>query len=209
VPQRIACGERAGHTVRHIGSGCGHAGERPTRPGSRGARVNGFSLYAHTQGPAHRRDQLARLLRSTARGAVALARLAEDAHGDRVYPFTTPWADGTPGITLSPWELLEQLAALVPLPRVPLVRYGGCVAPHSSRRGAVTPTRRQQGVERQEATTGTPRWSWARLLGRVCDLAMAPCPWCRRGSLRILAALPQASVSTRLLRPRTLASVPT
>ena len=33
----------------------------------------------------------------------------------------------------SPVELLEQLAALGPLPRVHLVRYGGCLAPHSHR----------------------------------------------------------------------------
>ena len=60
----------------------------------------------------------------------ALERLAEDAHGDLVYTFTKPWSDGTTGIILSPLELLEKLAALVPLPRVHLVRYAGCLAPH-------------------------------------------------------------------------------
>jgi hypothetical protein len=37
---------------------------------------------------------------------------------------------------LSPMELLEKLAALVPLPRMHLVRYGGCLAPHSHLRGS-------------------------------------------------------------------------
>ena len=37
---------------------------------------------------------------------------------------------------------------------------------------------------------------------------MATCPLCRRGALRIIAALTQASVLTRLLRPLKLASVP-
>ena len=103
---------------------------------------------------------------------------------------------------------MEKLAALVPLPRVHLVRYGGCVALHSRRRGALTPTPRQQGVDGPEANTGTPRWNWARLLRRGFDLAMATCPLCRRGARRIIAALTQASVLTRLLRHRTLASVP-
>jgi hypothetical protein len=40
-----------------------------------------------------------------------------------VYTFTKPWSDGTTGIRLSALELLEKLAALVPLPRVHLVRY--------------------------------------------------------------------------------------
>src|SRR5881397_3371445 len=125
VKQRIAFGERAGQQVRRIGSGFGYAGELPTLTGPRCASVNGFSLHANTQVPAHRRDQLERLMRYTARGAVALERLEEDTHGDLVYTFSKPWSDGTTGMTLSPLALLEKLAALVPLPRVHLAGYGG------------------------------------------------------------------------------------
>src|SRR5712691_405548 len=157
VTQRIACGERAGQTVRRIDSGFGYAGERPALTGPRCASVHGFSLHANTQVPAHRRDQLERLLRYTARGAVALERLEEAAHGDLVYTCTKPWSDGTTGMTLSPLELLEKLAALVPLSRVHLVRYGGCLAPHSHLRGAIIPTPCQQGVEEQEDRTASPR----------------------------------------------------
>ncbi len=200
VKQRIAFGERAGQHVRRIGSGFGDEGERPALTGPRCASVNGFSLHANTQVPAHRRDQLERLLRYTARGAVALERLQEDANGDLLYTFTRLWSDGTTGITLSPLALLEKLAALVPLPRVHLIRYGGCVAPHSQRRGAIIPTPRQQGVDGHEATTGTAHWSWARLLGRVFALDMATCPFCRQGALRMIAATTQAEVIRKLLR---------
>ena len=88
VKQRIACGERAGQNVRRIGSGFGYEGERPALMGPRCASVNGFSLHANTQVPAHRRDQLERLIRYTARGAVSLERLGEDANGDLVYTCT-------------------------------------------------------------------------------------------------------------------------
>src|SRR5262249_4983323 len=145
VQQRIAFGAHAGEQVRRIGSGVGYAGERPAPTGPRGASVHGFFLPAHTQIPAHRRAQLGRLIRYTARGAVSLERLQEDANGELVYTFTHPWADGTTGIRLAPLELLEKLAALVPLPHVHLVRYGGCLAPHSHLRGSVIPTPRQQG----------------------------------------------------------------
>src|SRR3989441_4264592 len=131
VQQRLAWGERAGQPVRRIGAGFGYEGERPALTGPRCARVHGFSLHANTAIPAHRRDQLERLIRYTGRGAVSLERREAEAHGDLVYTFTKPWADGTTGITLSPLELLEKLAALVPLPRVHLVRSGGCLAPHS------------------------------------------------------------------------------
>jgi hypothetical protein len=161
---------------------------------------HGFSLHANTQVPAHRRGQLERLLQYTAPRAVALERLAEDAYGDLVYMFTRPWSDGTTGITLSPLELLEKLAALVPLSRVHLVRYGGCLAPHSGLRSAITPTPRQQGVEGDDATTESPRWIWTRLLKRVFALDMATCPFCRQGSLRIIAAITQAEVIQKILR---------
>src|SRR6266700_1289763 len=167
VQQRIAFGERAGQHVRRIGAGFGSEGEAPQLTGPRCASVHGFSLHANTAIPAHRRAQLEQLIRSTARGAVSLERLQEDANGDLLYTFTHPWSDGTTGITLSPLELLEKLAALVPLPHVHLVRYGGCLAPHSHLRGAIRPTPRQQGMVGEEAPTGTPYWPWARLLGRV------------------------------------------
>ncbi len=208
VQQRIAFGERAGQKVRRIGAGFGAEGEQPTLSGARCASVHGFSLHANTQVPAHRRDQLERLLRYTARGAVLLERLQEDANGDLVYTFTHPWSDGTTGITLSPVELLEKLAALVPLPRVHLVRYGGCLAPHSHLRGAIIPTPRQQGVADEETDTGSPRWSWARLLKRVFALDMARCPFCQQGSLRIIAAITQGEVIRKILRHLKLAAEP-
>jgi hypothetical protein len=208
VQQRIAFGERAGQQVRRIGAGFGYEGEVPTLTGPHCASVQGFSLHAHTHIPAHRRDQLECLLRYTARGAVSLERLEQDAHGELVYTFTHPWSDGTTGIRLSPLELLEKLAALVPLPHVHLVRYGGCLAPHSHLRGAIRPTPRQQGLDGEETHTGTPYWPWARLLGRVFGLDMTTCPFCRRGSLRIIAVITQESVITRILRHLQLASVP-
>jgi len=208
VQQRIAFGERAGQKVRRIGSGFGREGEAPTLTSPRCASVHGFSLHANTQVPAHRRDQLERLICYTARGAVSLERLAQDANGDLVYTFTHPWSDGTTGIRLSPLELLEKLAALVPLPRVHLVRYGGCLAPHSHLRGAIIPTPRQQGMDEEQTETASPRWSWARLLKRVFALEMAHCSWCQQGSLRIIAAITQGEVIRKILQHLKLAADP-
>jgi hypothetical protein len=208
VQQRIAYGERAGQHVRRIGSGFGSEGEAPRLTGPRCASVHGFSLHANTAIPAHRRDQLERLIRYTARGAVSLERLQEDANGDLVYTFTHPWSDGTRGITLSPLELLEKLAALVPPPHVHLVRYGGCLAPHSHLRGCIIPTPRQQGMDGEETQRGTPYWPWARLLGRVFGLEMATCPFCQRGVLRLIAVITQGEVIRKILRHLKLSADP-
>ena len=91
VVQRIAFGERAGEKVRRIGSGFGYEGERPELKGPRCASVNGFSLHANTDVAAHRRDQLERLLRYTARGVVSLERLTQDANGELLYQFAPYW----------------------------------------------------------------------------------------------------------------------
>jgi hypothetical protein len=152
---------------------------------------------------------------------VSLERLEQDANGDLMYRFNRPWSDGTTGMKLSPLELLEKLAALVPLPRAHLVRYAGCLAPHSKLRAAIIPTPRQQGVDGEQTRTGTPYWHWARLLGRVFDVDMATClpplrgrrelcdlPFCRRGSLRTIVAITQESVITRILRHLKLVSIP-
>ena len=77
-----------------------------TLTGPRCASVQGFSLHATTQVPAHRREQLERLMRYTARGAVSLERLTQNANGDLVSTCTHPWSDGTTGMRLSPLEVL-------------------------------------------------------------------------------------------------------
>jgi hypothetical protein len=105
-------------------------------------------------------------------------------------------------------ELVEKLAALVPLPRVHLVRYSGCLAPHSHLRGSIIPTPRQQGVEDEATDTGSPGWSWARLLKRVFTLEMARCSFCQRGALRIIAAITRSEVIRKILQHLKLSADP-
>jgi hypothetical protein len=97
---------------------------------------------------------------------------------------------------------------LVPPPRAHLVHYSGCLAPNSKLRTQVIPNLRQRGVESEEAKTKAPYWSWTRLLGRVFNLDMASCPFCRRGVLHLISAITQEEVTTRILRHLKLASVP-
>jgi hypothetical protein len=95
---------------------------------------------------------------------------------------------------------LEKLAALAPLPHVHLVRYGGCLAPHSHLRGVILPTLRQQGLDEPEVGPPSLRWSWVRLLQRVFALDLTRCPFCPRGTLRLIAVMTQAEVIREILR---------
>jgi hypothetical protein len=60
----------------------------------------------------------------------------------------------------------------------------------------------------EEHDTGSPRWSWARLLKRVFALDMACCPFCQQGTLRIIAAITQGAVIRKILQHLKLAADP-
>ena len=51
------------------------------------------------------------------------------------------WSDGTSHLLLSPIELLEKLAAVVPLPLFHLLRYDGVLAPCARTRGRIVPNK--------------------------------------------------------------------
>ena len=159
--------------------------------------------------PAHRRDQLERLLRYTARGAVALERLDVNADGDLLYTFTHPWSDGTTGIKLSPAGVAGEargVGAAAPsciwcVTAAAWRRIATCGRP-SSRRHA------SKGVEEPEGRRPSPHWTWARLLKRVFAIDMARCPVCQQGTLRIIAAITEVSVIQKILRHLKLAVDP-
>jgi len=63
-------------------------------------------------------------------------------------------------------------------------------------------------VEDQEHRTAAPRWCWARLLKHVFALAMARCPFCQQGTLRIIAAITHGEVIRKIPRHLKIAMAP-
>ena len=53
--------------------------------------------------------------------------------------FKRPWSDGTSGVVLSPSELLQRLAALVPPPGIHTVLYHGVLSTKAEWRSQVVP----------------------------------------------------------------------
>jgi hypothetical protein len=194
VQQRIAFGERAGQKVRRIGSGFGYEGERPALTGTRCASVHGFSLHANVSVPAHRRDQLARLIRSTARGAVSLERLEADGPRASNSPHWNCWRSWrrwcrcrgcTWYATAAVWRRTVSYAASFP------------------RRRASKAWKRRRPAAPRRAGAGRDCSS-----ERVFAFDMERCPACGRGTLRIIAAITHAAVIRKILCPLTLAAEP-
>lgn len=121
----------------------------------------------------------------------------------------TPWRDGTTHLVMSPLEFMHRLAALVPRPRLHLIRFHGVLAPNAKLRPLVVP----QGPadEQRSAETAAPecevetvrarpgRISWARLLKRVFDIDMQHCPNGGNEKLKIIAALLERPVIEKIL----------
>ena len=73
----------------------------------------------------HQRKELERLCSYITRPAIANGRLKQDGAGSVVLQLKGPWRDGTTHIRMSPLEFMQRLAALVPRPRLHLIRFYG------------------------------------------------------------------------------------
>ena len=101
---------------------------------------------------------------------------------------------------------MQCLAALVPRPRLNLIRFHfhGVLAPIAKLRPQIIPGRPVTANDTPEDPDGAPhhasslRMSWARLLKRVFDIDVEHCPHCG-GNLKIISAIEDPSVITKIL----------
>ena len=84
-------------------------------------------------------------------------------------------------MVFTPMELIEKLAALVPAPRVNLVRYHGVLAPRSAWRAAVVPAVRESGsasaakcCSAEDATPSSTEPAPARQFSSTWDSPLEP-----------------------------------
>ncbi len=118
----------------------------------------------------------------------------------------TPWRDGATHLVMSPLEFMQRLAALVPRPRLHLIRFHGVLAPNAKLRAQVVPQEPQapaQATPPAESEANCAhhqpvRLSWAKLLERVFDLDLEHCPNCG-GELKIIAAILEQPVIEKIL----------
>jgi len=152
---RIAFGPRAGQKVLTL------QGAMPRETDFKQtlcADMQGFSLHAAVRCGADDRQALEQLCRYITRPALANERVQTNAAGQVVLKLKTPWRDGTTHLVLrpdtnspedwsclpkgpssararparlSPLEFMQRLAALVPRPRLHLIRFGVRITSHA------------------------------------------------------------------------------
>ena len=162
--------------------------------------------HAAVRCDADERQRLEQLCHYITRPALANERVQINSAGQVVLKLKTAWRDGTTRIVMSPLEFMQRLAALVPRPRLHLIRFHGVLAPNAKLRAQVVPQAPEPPAQAApaadcEATCAhhrPVRLSWARLLKRVFEIDMEHCPNCG-GQLKIIAAILEAPVIERIL----------
>ena len=114
------------------------------------------------------------------------------------------YQDGTTHVVMSALEFMQRLAALVPRPRLHLIRFHGVLAPHAKSRAAIgprpaPPARNPCAEHAHHAHRSSARMSWVRL--REARLRYRPRtrPDTRGGALKIIAAIEDPPVIAKIL----------
>jgi len=110
----------------------------PRHDGKASVAFEGFNLHAAVRIGADDDVARERLVRYCARPPFALHRLSVLPDGRIAYQLQHPRRNATHRI-LQPVELLARIAALIPPPRHPFLRYHGVLAPSSRWRSAIVP----------------------------------------------------------------------
>jgi hypothetical protein len=209
VQQKIGLGERAGEHVRRVGA-YKHNEKPPEFKGPLCFSLDYFSIHARTHVEPNRRDLLEKLLRYILRPALSKERLSLEHDGNIMYELKTPYNDGTSHILFSPMEFIEKLIAIIPPPRLNLIRYHGRLAPHASGRAAILPEPPLEDNDHDPSCQFSHdnddyiprrarayRLSFAKLLRRVFKIELQ-CPRCG-GKLKIISAILDVEVIRKIL----------
>tara|TARA_Y100000294_G_C8544527_1_gene332553 strand:+ start:140 stop:1555 length:1416 start_codon:yes stop_codon:yes gene_type:complete len=158
--------------------------------------VYGFSLHAKVRINAIDRKGLEHLCRYVARPAIANHRLKMDEEGRVVYQLKKAYQNGTTHLRFTQEEFVEKLIALVPTPRMNLIRYHGVLGANSKLRKKVV--KKNKNKEKlAEKSPKVYRLSWSKLLKRVFDFEIEACVC--GGKLRILSAIIDIETTTKIM----------
>jgi len=157
---------------------------------------SGFSVDAGVCIKAHDRAALERLLRYCARPPFSMERLRKEGSKlvyrcakQRSEPTSDKRGAKADELRLTPLELIDRIAALVPPPRTHRHRYFGVLAPNSPLRAAVTALPSNAAPSSPELAAPPKRpahYLWAVLIARIYEVFPLVCPLCG-GQMRILA----------------------
>jgi hypothetical protein len=154
---RIALGPRAGQKVLTWKDPALRLASQEAPQPQGCVRVQGFSLHVDTRCGPQQRDTLERLCRYITRPALGHKRGPRTPAGEVALQLKTPYRDGTTHLVMTPLEFLQRLAALVPRPRLHLIRFHGVLAPNATLRSQIVPSEADQATDTAQWGRRFPR----------------------------------------------------
>lgn len=204
IQSRLATGPNRGKRVRKLGQQM-HLPYMGDAKGPRCFAVDGYSLHANTFCQSVETYKLKRLIEYVARPPFANERIVKTSTGDVLLKLKRPFSDGTTHIVFTQLEFIEKLSALVPKPRIHLIRYAGAFARHAKIRPDVLVKARMGDAATQAITIDEPKASneksrsWGRLLRKVFGIDVESCHACGGKNVKIVAAIMTKSVIEKIL----------
>jgi len=206
ITHKAGFGERAGNGLKRYGIKRIEVDPEDNDPMS--CNVGGFSLNARVWIAGGERKKLEQLIRYMARGPIATKRLTRSFSNHLLYKMKTPWRDGTTHVSFSPLDFIARLVALIPPPKVNLVRYHGVFAPNfRDRKFVVLKPRPEKNLESPEATSASgdshkgvrrERLRWSEMLKRTFEIDVTVCLKCN-GHLEQIAIIKDRVVAKAIL----------
>lgn len=205
ITQKAAFGDRAGTGLKRFGVKKIEVDPEGQDPYS--AKIDGFSLNASVSVPAQDRKRLEQLIRYMARGPIATERLSEGFPNQLVYKMKSPWRDGTTHVSFSHLDFIARLVALIPPPRMKMVRYHGCFAPNFKDRDLIVKRPSQKKGTNESYLVNNfakvekvkkERLRWAEMLKRTFKIDVTVCPRCS-GRLEQIAVIKDKAAAKKIL----------
>jgi len=116
--------------------------------------------------------ELEHLCRYITRPAIANERLKRNRAGQVVLQLKSAFKDGTTHIVMSPLEFMQRLAALVPRPRLHLIRFHRVLAPNAKLRSKIIPTPPEPAAEPSNDHAHAHRRTRAHELGPAAQTGL-------------------------------------
>ena len=215
IGQKAAYGDRAGANLKRYGMRKIEVDPEGTDPFS--ANVEGFSLNARVWIWGKDREKLEKLIRYMARGPIATKRLTENFPNTLLYKMKTRWRDGTTHVSFSHLDFIARLVALIPPPKMNMVRYHGVFAPNFKDRSLVVPKPKTKSEPKPESAANAAavdlalsspfaqkrarreRMRWSEMLKRTFKIDVTVCPDCK-GRLEQIAVIKDKVVAAAILK---------
>jgi hypothetical protein len=216
LQDRVALGPNAGSYITRIGPGFGYREEISIIKSKLCISQNGFSIHADRVIRTQNRKGLEGLINYMARPSISIQRLTLTPTGNVRYSLKNRWNDGTEAVEFTPFDFLSRLAALVPPPRVHMVKYDGIFSPNHPLRAKVVlqPNIKKADQSRCTEEDGknaerkkVKNSNWARLLARIFKVDIGSCRKCG-ADMEIISAVFDRSEVSRYLEHVGLARPP-